>query len=66
MPQCQLDTAATCNVLNFGDLSIIKQEGIPPMERGKTKLKLFHGCQKPLDVVLLQVLHGGSSHFPKF
>ena len=36
MPQCQLDTAATCNVLNFGDLSIIKQEGIPPMERGKT------------------------------
>ena len=36
------------------------------MERGKTKLKLFHGCQKPLDEVLLQVLHGGSSHFPKF
>ena len=36
MLQCQLDTAATCHVLNYKDLSIIKQEGNPPMERGKT------------------------------
>ena len=36
MLQCQLDTAATCHVLNYRDLSIIKQEGNPPMERGKT------------------------------
>ena len=36
MLQCQLDTAATCHVLNYRDLSIIRQEGNPPMEGGKT------------------------------
>ena len=36
------------------------------MEKGKTWLKLFHGCLKPFDEVLLQVSHGGSSHFPEF
>ena len=38
--KCQLDTGATCNVLSYRDLSIIKQDGNPPIEKSKTKLKL--------------------------
>ena len=34
-------SARHCNVLNYRDLSIIKQEGIPPMERGKPSLSYF-------------------------
>ena len=39
--KCQLDTGATCSVLSYRDLSIITQDGNPPMEQRKTKLQLF-------------------------
>lgn len=34
--KCQLDTGATCNVLSYRDLSIIKQDGNHQMESSKT------------------------------
>ena len=65
--KCQLDTGATCNVLSYRDLSIIKQEGNPPMESSKTKLKLFDGSlMKPLGEVNLRVIHGGQAQVFKF
>ena len=65
--KCQLDTGATCNVLSYRDLSIIKQDGNPPIETSKTKLKLFDGSvMKPLGVVGLRVTHGGKSQVLKF
>ena len=65
--KCQLDTGATCNVLSYRDLSIIKQEGNPPMESSRTKLKLFDGpLMKPLGEVNLRVIHGGQVQVFKF
>ena len=53
------------NVLR--DLSIIKQDGNPHMERSKTKLKLFDGSlMKPLGEVDLQVIHGGQPRVLEF
>ena len=65
--KCQLDTGATCNVLSYRDLSIIKQDGNPQMESNKTKLKLFDGSlRKPLGEVNLQVIHTGQTQVLKF
>ena len=65
--KCQLDTDATCNVLSYRDLSIIKQDGNPQMECSKTRLKLFDGSlMKPLGEVNLQVIHGGQTQVLKF
>ena len=65
--KCQLDTGATCNVLSYRDLSIIKQDGNPQMECSKTRLKLFDGSlMKPLGEVNLQVIHGGQTQVLKF
>ena len=60
--KCQLDTGATCNVLSHRDLSIITQDGNPPMETSKAKLKLFDGSfMKPLGLVSLKEVHGGQT-----
>ena len=65
--KCQLDIGATCNVLSYRDLLIIKQDGNPHMESSKTKLKLFDGSlMKPLREVDLQVIHGRQPHVLKF
>lgn len=65
--KCQLDTGATCNVLSYRDLSIIKQNGKPQMESNKTKLKLFDGSlMKPFGEVNLRVIHGGQTQILKF
>ena len=65
--KCQLDTGATCNVLSYRDLSIIKQDGNPQMESSKTELKLFDGSlMKPLGEVNLQVKHAGQTQVLKF
>ena len=65
--KCQLDTGATCNVLSYRDLSIIKQDGNPQMESSKAKLKLFYGSLiKPLGEVNLQVIHAGQTQVLNF
>jgi len=56
--KCQLDTGATCNVLSYRNLSLIKHDGNPHMQSSQTKLKLFYGSlMKPLGKVNLQVIH---------
>ena len=53
---CQLDTGATCNVISFRDLSVIKQTGSPQMETSKAKLRLFDGSvMQPLGKACLTV-----------
>ena len=65
--KCQLNTGATCNVLSQRDLSIITQDGTPPMETSKAKLKLFNGSfMKPLGLVRLKVVPGGQKEALKF
>ena len=65
--KCQLDTGATCNVLSYRDLSIIKQDGNHQMESSKTKLKFFYGSlMKPLGEVNLQVTHSEQAQVLKF
>lgn len=65
--KCQLDTCATCNVLSYRDLSIIKQDGNHQMESSKRKLKFFYGSlMKPLGGVNLQVTHSGQTQVLKF
>ena len=65
--KCQLDTGATCNVLSYRDLLIIKQDCHPHIKSSKTKLKLFDGSlMKPLGEVDLQVIHGRQPHVLKF
>ena len=65
--KCQLDTGATCNVISYRDLSIIKQDGNPQIESSKTKLKLFDGSlMKSLGEVNLQVIHGRQPQVLKF
>ena len=63
--KCQLDTGATCNVLSFRD-SIITQDGNPPVEQTKTKLKLLdNSMMKPLGVVNLRVTYGSQTQVLK-
>ena len=65
--KCELDTGATCNVISYRDLSIIKQDGNPQMESSKTKLKLSDGSlMKSLGEVNLQVTHGEQPQVLKF
>ena len=65
--KCQLDTGATCNVLSYRDLSIIKQDSNPQMESSKTKLKLFDGSlMKLLGEVNLQVIDAGQTQVFQF
>lgn len=46
--QCQLDTAATCNVMTLTVLCEIKQHGNPAMESTTAKLKLYDGTIIPV------------------
>lgn len=62
--KCQLGTEATCNVLSYRDLLIIKQDD-NPWKLAKPRLLnysvLDSYLMKPLGKVDLQVLHGGKS-----
>ena len=40
---CQLDTGATCNVMELRDFPVVNQTGNPPLRSNKAKLKLFDG-----------------------
>ena len=39
--ECQLDTGASCNVISHRDLSILLQNGSPPLNHSSVKLRLF-------------------------
>ena len=41
--ECQLDTGASCNVISHRDLSILLQNGSPPLNHSSVKLKLLDG-----------------------
>ena len=54
--ECQLDTSATCNVMNLRDLAVISQTGDPPLRSSKVKLKLFDSSlMKPSGVATLKL-----------
>ena len=38
---CQLDTGSTCNAITYTDLVQLLQDGNPPLNMAKSKLKLF-------------------------
>ena len=38
---CQLDIGSTCNAITYTDLVQLLQEGNPPLNMAKSKLKLF-------------------------
>ena len=40
---CQLDTGATCNVINHRNLVQLLQNGDPPLLKSNAQLKLFDG-----------------------
>ena len=49
---CQLDTGSTCNVISYTDLVQLLQDGNPPLNVTKSKLKLFDGTfMQPVGVV---------------
>lgn len=62
--KCQLGTEATCNILSYRDLLIIKQDG-NPWKLAKPSLlnySVLDGyLMKPVGEVDLQVLRGGKS-----
>lgn len=65
--KCQLDTSATCNVLSYNDLSVVTQNGNPPLETSRAKLKLFDGSiMKPLGETTLRAVHRGQIELLKF
>ena len=41
--ECQLDTGATCNVMSYKHLMILLQDGNPPLEKSKVRLRSFDG-----------------------
>ncbi|KAK3737631.1 hypothetical protein QZH41_006456 [Actinostola sp. cb2023] len=54
--ECQLDTAATCNVISYDDLSRIEQTGNPQLQSSNVKLRLFDGSlMKPIGTTALKV-----------
>ena len=46
--KCQLDTGATCNVMSFNDVCVIKQHGDPLLVPTTAKHKLYDGTMMPV------------------
>ena len=65
--KCQLDTGATCNVMSYNDLSVVTQNGNPPLKMSRVKLRLFDGSMmKPLGEATLRVAHGDQAELLTF
>ena len=57
---CQLDTGSTCNAITYTDLVQLLQDGNPPLNMTKSKLKLFNGTfVRPVGVTTLTVVRRG-------
>ena len=65
--ECQLDTGASCNVISHRDLSILLQNGSPPLNHSSVKLRLFDGSiMRTLGELHLTAEHEGKCHTLKF
>ena len=65
--ECQLDTGASCNVISHRDLSILLQNGSPPLNHSSVKLRLFDGSiMRTLGETHLTAEHEGKCHTLKF
>ena len=53
---CQLETGSTCNVISYKDLVQLWQDGNPPLNTSKSKLKLFDGTLMQPGVTTLTVV----------
>ena len=60
---CQLDTGSTCNVISYTDLVQLLQDGNPPLNMAKSKLKLF---MQPVGVTTLNVVRRGKHYDLQF
>ena len=64
---CQLDTGSTCNVISYTDLVQLLQDGNPPLNVTKSKLKLFDGTfMQPVGVTTLAVVRRGKQYDLQF
>ena len=64
---CQLDTGASCNVIGYRDLSILLQNGTPPLTKSSVKLKLYDSSiMKRLGETILKAEHKGKQYSIKF
>ena len=64
---CQLDTGSTCNVICYTDLVQPLQDGNPPLNMTKSKLKLFNGTfMQPVGVTTLTVVRRGKHYDLQF
>ena len=64
---CQLDTAASCNVNTYRDLSILLQNGTPKLQKSSVKLKIYDdSIMQPIGETALKVKHNDSYHTLKF
>ena len=53
---CQLNTGSTCHVISYKDLVQLLQDGSPPLNTSKSKLKLFDGTLLQPGVTTLNVV----------
>ena len=64
---CQLDTGSTCNVISYTGLVQLLQDGNPPLNVTKSKLKLFDGTfMQPVGVTTLTVVRRGKQYDLQF
>ena len=64
---CQLDTGSTCNVISYTDVGQLLQDGNPPLDMTKSKLKLFDGTFiQPVGVTTLTVERRGKHYDLQF
>ena len=64
---CQLNTGSTCNVISYTDLVQLLQDGNPPLNMTKSKLKLFDGTFMQLvGVTTLTVVRRGKQYDLQF
>ena len=64
---CQLDTGASCNVISHRDLTVLLQNGSPPLHQSSVKLKMYDGSvMKPLGETCLTAERRGKYHSLKF
>ena len=64
---CQLDTGASCNVISHRDLTVLLQNGSPPLHQSSVKLKMYDGSvMKPLGESCLTAERRGKYHSLKF
>ena len=64
---CQLDTGSTGNVISYTDLVQLLQDGNPPLNVTKSKLKLFDGTfMQPVGVITLTVVRRGKQYDLQF